>query len=59
MYDDDDLEGWGDADEMGVAAAFVMAFVIAAVSTTIVAAAIAWNAVSVTAEAVQRMRRRR
>lgn len=45
-------------DEMGVAAAFVMAFTIGFVATTIVAAAIAWNAVSLAAEAVQAIRRR-
>lgn len=59
MYDDDDLEGWGDEDEMGVASAFVMAFLIGAVSVTIIGAAIAWNAVSLTAATVQKMRSRR
>jgi hypothetical protein len=44
-------------DEMGVAAAFVMAFAIAAVSTTIVAAAVAWNAVALVAEAWRRVTR--
>lgn len=57
MYDDDDLEGWAD-DEMGVAAGFVMAFMVGFAATTIVAAAIAWNAVSFAAEAVQALRRR-
>jgi hypothetical protein len=52
------MDEWEEDDEMGVAAAFVMAFVIAATATTIVGVAIAWNAVSLAAEAVQALRRR-
>ena len=48
---------WGGEDEMGVAADFVMAFMVGAAATTIVAAAIAWHAVSYAAEAVQALRR--
>lgn len=54
-----EYERRADDDEMGVAAAFVMAFVIGFTATTIVAAAIAWNAVSFAAEAVQAVRRAR
>ena len=46
-----------DDDEMGVAADFVMAFMVGFAATTIVAAAIAWHAVSLAAAAVQAMRR--
>lgn len=45
-------------DEMGVAANFVMAFAVGAAATSIVGVAIAWNAVSLAAEAVQALRRR-
>ena len=50
---------WEDHDdEMGVAANFVTAFAVAFATTTIVGVAIAWNAVSIAAEAVQALRRR-
>ena len=50
---------WEDRDdEMGVAANFVAAFAVAFATTTIVGVAIAWNAVSIAAEAVQALRRR-
>jgi hypothetical protein len=52
------IEDWDEDDEMGVAAAFVMAFVIGFTATTIMAVAVAWNAVSFAAEAVQALRRR-
>lgn len=57
MYDDDDLEGWADEDEMGVAAAFVLAFTIGVVVTTITAAAIIWNVVDAAASLVRTVRR--
>jgi hypothetical protein len=52
------MDEWEEDDEMGVAAAFVMAFVIGFTATTIVGVAIAWHAVSLAAEAVQALRRR-
>jgi uncharacterized membrane protein YbhN (UPF0104 family) len=50
---------WDDDDEMGVAAAFVLAFAIGFTATTIMAAAVAWHAVSFLAEAVQAVRGKR
>ena len=52
------LEDWDEDDEMGVAAAFAMGVLIGFAATTIVGVAIAWNAVSFAAEAVQALRRR-
>ena len=53
---DADCEDWD--DELGAAAAFVTAFAVGFAATTIVGVAIAWNAVSIAAEAVQALRRR-
>jgi hypothetical protein len=50
-------EDWGD-DEMGVAAAFVLAVMVGFVATTIVGAAIAWNVASVVSHNVHRLRQR-
>ena len=47
----------GRDDEMGVAANFVTAFAVGFAATTIMGVAIAWNAVSIAAEAVQALRR--
>jgi hypothetical protein len=58
MYDDDDLEGWADEDEMGLASAFVLGFIIVFVSTAVTGAAIAWNAISLASKAVQTLRRK-
>ena len=45
-------------DELGAAACFVTAFAVGFAATTIMGVAIAWNAVSIAAEAVQALRRR-
>jgi hypothetical protein len=45
-------------DEMGVAAAFGVAFLGAAVAVVVISAAIAWGAVSFAAEAVEAVTRR-
>lgn len=50
------IEDWDEDDEMGVAAAFVLGFVIVFVSATITGAAIAWNVASYAAEAVRKVR---
>lgn len=50
------MEEWDEDDEMGVAAAFVMAFMVGFTSTLIIGAAIAWNVASYAAEAVRRLR---
>jgi hypothetical protein len=50
------IEDWDDEDEMGVAAAFVLGFVIVFVSTAITGAAIIWNVASLAAETVRKVR---
>jgi hypothetical protein len=50
---------WDDDDEMGVAAAFVLAFTIGVVATTITAAAIIWNVADAVASLVHTVRRAR
>jgi hypothetical protein len=50
------MESWDDEDEMGVASAFVMGVLIGSVSIGIISAAIIWNAASVVAEAVRKVR---
>jgi hypothetical protein len=50
------VDEWDEDDEMGVAAAFVMAFSIAGLVVIVTTAAIVWNVASLAAEAVRRVR---
>jgi hypothetical protein len=51
------MDEWDEDDEMGVAAAFVMAFTIGFVATTIIGVAIAWHAVDAVVSLVRTVRR--
>jgi hypothetical protein len=50
------VDEWDEDDELGVAAAFVMGFVIVFAVTAITAAAVVWNVASLAAEAVHKLR---
>jgi hypothetical protein len=51
------MDEWEEDDEMGVAAAFVMAFTIGFVATTIIGVSIAWHAVDAVVSLVRTVRR--
>jgi hypothetical protein len=51
------VDEWDEDDEMGVAGAFVMGFLIVFTVTVVTGVAIVWNVASLAAEGVRALRR--